>query len=405
MMMKTICKSSVAIALAALSACAPVANPRNIEPADSGGAYQAQYRDPVSVARNTVPDLLSPAMNAERCRPPREGALGKGSGYGALALSGERLSRGDLLDVRVAGDDTFTGRYEVSRDGTLRLPFLKPVQAQGRAVDAIESELADALVFDGFYSADVRVSVRVMDFAGVSVGVTGAVFEPRPVEIGIVPGDSVDDLRQEALGASTEGRDLANALRAAGGIRPDADLSAVELRRGGRSYVLDLRGVIEGRDRADVMMMTGDEIFVPSRGCFQDHLMVPSPISPPGVSLYLSNLTEPATGNALSAVGREVREVPYGTRFMQAVVDTNCVGGARATSAWRSAALFSRNPTNGISVVIERDIEAMLRRANRDDFDPYVLPGDAIACYDSTLTNVRDLAKFLGVVAVGIAVP
>ena len=39
------------------------------------------------------------------------------------------------------------------------------------------------------------------------------------------------------------------------------------------------------------------------------------------------------------------------------------VGGARATSAWRSAALISRNPLTGHSVVIERDIEDMLRAA------------------------------------------
>lgn len=128
--------------------------------------------------------------------------------------------------------------------------------------------------------------------------------------------------------------------------------------------------------------------------------MRPSPISPPGVSLYLSNLTQPASSNAQSAVGREVREVPWGTRYMQAVVDTNCVGGPRATSADRSAVLFSRNPVTGVSAVIERNIEDLLRRADRDDYDPYLLPGDSIACYDSTVTNLTEVAKVLGIVGV-----
>jgi hypothetical protein len=33
----------------------------------------------------------------------------------------------------------------------------------------------------------------------------------------------------------------------------------------------------------------------------------------------------------------------------------------------------------------------MVRTANRDDIDPYLMPGDAIACYDSAAMNVRDL--------------
>ncbi|WP_342665301.1 hypothetical protein [Roseicyclus elongatus] len=55
--------------------------------------------------------------------------------------------------------------------------------------------------------------------------------------------------------------------------------------------------------------------------------------------------------------------------------------------------------------MIERDIEGMLRRADRDDYDPYVLPGDAIACYDSRLTNLADLAGAAVTVAGAWALP
>lgn len=129
--------------------------------------------------------------------------------------------------------------------------------------------------------------------------------------------------------------------------------------------------------------------------------MVPSPVSPPGVSLFLSNLTQPATGNAPSANGAETRQVPYGTRFLQAAINANCVGGALATSGHRSAALLSRNPLTGVSVVVERRLEDMMTRADRDDYDPYLLPGDALACYDSTVTNIADVARVIGAVAGG----
>ena len=230
------------------------------------------------------------------------------------------------------------------------------------------------------------------------MGVSGAVFEPHSVEIGGVSGDQVDGRRQDALGASSEARNLSAALRAAGGVRPDADISAVEVRRGGTLYKLDMRGVFNGENVVDIMLLTGDEIRVPSRQCFQEDLMRPSPISPPGVSLFLSNLTQPATNNAASAIGQTVRQVPYGTRYLQAVVDSNCVGGSRSTSANRSSVLFSRNPMTDVSVVIQRDLEDLLRRADRDDFDPYLLPGDALACYDSAITNIAEIGRVIGVV-------
>ncbi|WP_289150055.1 polysaccharide biosynthesis/export family protein [uncultured Salipiger sp.] len=385
------------LGLGLVAGCGPAPNPQNIAPVESGGGYQAQYRDPP--ARGEEPAMLfSARLNAERCTPHGGGPDGgaKGSELVEYALRGERLSRNDLVDVRVSDDPTFTSNYVVSRDGMLKLPFLPPIAAQGRSTDEIEADLAAALVRAEFYDAAPRVSVRATDFASVSVAVSGAVFEPHAVEIGRQSGDDLDPARQLALGASTEARNLSAAIRAAGGVRPDADLSAVQLRRAGRSYTLDLRGVFEGRNAADVMLLTGDEITVPSRQCFQDNLMRPSPLSPPGVSLFLSNLTQPATGNAISAIGREVREMPWGTRFMQAVVDSNCVGGARATSAYRSAVLLTRDPVTGVSTVIERSIEDQLRRADRDDFDPYLLPGDAIACYDSSITNLSEVAGVLG---------
>ncbi|MCA0996943.1 polysaccharide biosynthesis/export family protein [Alloyangia pacifica] len=385
----------------AAAGCASYDRPDNLAPVAEGLDYQAQWRSP-EVSRSNAQYLRSPAINAQACRAPLGGGEGSGKfgGLAAAALRGERLTRGDLLDIRVEQDETFNGSYEVSRDGTIRLPFLDAIRAQGRTVDEIEAELDSALRAEQFYDDSPRISVRILDLAPVSVGVSGAVFEPHQVGIGGVSADQRDSVRITAMGASTEARNLSAALRAAGGVRPDADISAVELRRGGQLYKLDMRGVFEGSNVVDVMLITGDEIRVPSRQCFQEDLMRPSPISPPGVSLFLSNLTQPASGNAESAVGREVREVPWGTRYLQAVVDTNCVGGPRATSADRSAVLFSRNPVTGVSAVIERNIEDLLRRADRDDYDPYLLPGDAIACYDSTVTNITEVARLLGIIGV-----
>lgn len=393
---------AVLIATLALGNCAGFETPGNLEPVATGAGYQAQYRAP-DVTRNAANLLRSAQINASKCRPPRGGVAGKTDGLAAQALRGERLSRNDLVNIRVGDDETFNGDYVVSRDGTLKLPFLSPIRAQGRSTDAIEADIANQLVSLDFFADQPRVSVRVADYASVSIGVSGAVFEPRASEIGGVPGDQVDSRRQEALGAAGEGRNLSVALRSAGGVRPDADISAIEVRRNGTLYTLDMRGVFEGRNASDIMLLTGDEVTVPSRDCFQEELMRPSPISPPGISLFLSNLTQPAGGNAPAGIGRDVREVPYGTRYLQAVISANCVGGARASSGDRSAVLFSRNPVTGISVVVERSIEDLIRRADRDDYDPFLLPGDALACYDSTVTNVGEVGRVLGILGFTLA--
>ena len=396
-----------ALAIAALSGCTTSREASNLEPVAAGDGYQAQYRAFDSSDDGTY--LRAKTLNAERCAPAGGGGGGDGAKVSGAtrapaALSGDVLSRGDLVRVRLIDDVDFSGDYVISRDGTLRLPYLDPIPAQGRSTEAVAEDLRERLVGREFYAVPPELSVLVMDYAAARVAVSGAVFEPQAMDIGGVPGDQVDVLRQSALGASTEARNLSVALRGAGGVRPDADLSAVVIVRDGTSYTLDLRGMITGHDAMDVMLITGDEIRVPSRQCFQDDLMVPSPISPPGISLYLSNLTQPATANAQSAIGQTVREVPYGTRYMQAVVDSNCVGGARSTSAGRSAALFSRNPVTDVSVVMERSVEVMRTRADRDDYDPWLLPGDAIACYDSTVTNIAEVARVIGIFGAAVAI-
>ncbi|WP_138466180.1 polysaccharide biosynthesis/export family protein [Poseidonocella sp. HB161398] len=402
------------LALSLLAACSAPRGAQNIEHADAGAAYQAQYRQFEGVPKDSVPVLRAPALNARACRAPASAADGGAAAAGGktvhagvpAALAGEALSRGDLLDFRLPEEDTFTGEYVVSRDGFLKLPYLPPVPAQGRSTEAVRADIEAALIDGGFYQVPPVASLLLIDYAPIRVTVSGAVFEPQPLEIGGVPGDQVDSRRQAALGASTEARNLSVALRNAGGIRPDADLSSVRITRGGRTYAVDLGGITRGRAFDDVMLIAGDAVHVPSRGCFQDELMAPSPVSPPGISVYLSNVTVPATGNAASAIGQEVRQYPYGTRFMQAVVNTNCVGGSRATSADRYAALFSRNPVTDVSVVIDRPVEVMRTRADRDDYDPYLLPGDSIACYDSSVTNIRDVLQILGLAgAVAVLAP
>jgi hypothetical protein len=186
---------------------------------------------------------------------------------------------------------------------------------------------------------------------------------------------------------------LSAGLRAAGGIRPDAALDQVQLVRGDDQWTINYTGMIGGRGAPSVPLMAGDRIVVPSTGRFDPQLAVTSPITPPGIRVFLSNLTVPATGNAISAVGKDARRLPYGSRLLTAALSANCVGGIDATSASRHAVLVRTDPLNGREQTLERPIHDLLAAPDNDEGNPHLMPNDGVACYDSGVTNLRDIAR------------
>ncbi len=304
------------------------------------------------------------------------------------------LSPGDRVMVSVAEGEEFSGTFAVDVDGVLNLPFLPPLQAQGVKARTLEKTIAAALIEGGFFKPDwVLVSVRVRQWAPIHVRISGAVFQPGRLLINTRKAPEKALLETLNTGDYAPDRLLAGALRAAGGVRPDADLRNVLIERGEQRYRTDLSGIFSGEDVRDLALAAGDRVIVPSTGVFHGALMRPSQITPPGIRVFLSNLTVPALNNASAAVGKHATELPYGTRMLAAAVSANCLGGTQATNAERHAVLVSINPATRKTEVLERNLHDLMRRADDEQHNPYLLPGDAIACYDSGVSNVRDIAR------------
>ncbi|MDE2385088.1 MAG: polysaccharide biosynthesis/export family protein [Alphaproteobacteria bacterium] len=385
-----ICAALIPALLAGCSSHSPITN---LEPVAEGRSYQAEYRAQGS-AKDVRITPTSASADESRC-------LSQAPATSAPVpfLATEMLNTGDLLDVAIGTDVTLSGKYEVSSDGAVKIRDVAPVMAFGRSVDDVARDIAKALVKSKFYNVAPAISVRLADYGAARVFVSGAVFEAGDVGVGGSAATDKDTARVDAIGANTQGRRLSHALQNAGGVRPDADLSRIEVTRGARKMVIDARAAITGGRFNDMILLEGDQINVPSRNCFQSALVTPSVVSPPGAKVFMSNLTEPATNNASSAINKDTRELRYGTRMFQALVGMNCVGGSKMTNAGRTAILYSRNPESGKSIVIERNIEELVRNANRDDYDPFILPNDALACYDSGATDVVKVAQSFGIVA------
>ena len=305
------------------------------------------------------------------------------------------LSVGDMVEVQIEEGEGFNGRYVVNPDGTIKLPLISPTLAAGLTPKYVAEKLQIALIREQiFHASSAMVSVHILNLASVEVSVTGAVFQPGRILINRAHPNTLMKERTAAFGDFTVKRLLSEALRAASGIRPDAKLDQIILIRNGWQVQVDMSGILTGdKPVADYALIAGDQVVVPSTGCFQSHLVRPSQITPKGFRVFMSNLIDSATNNAGGAVSKYSTNLPYGTRLLQAAVSANCIGGKEWTNAPRKVLLASKHPITGETQVIQRSVEQLMRSANREDINPYLMPNDAVACYDSQVTNLRSVAN------------
>ena len=322
-----------------------------------------------------------------------------GAGAGRQALNKQltmRYSPGDRFNIFVPGAPEFSGDYVVNADGRVILPYTGEIVAVGMSNTELTTRIESGLVRAGLFASDnFKISVRPVQYAPINVTVAGAVFLPGRFVINNIAVADKGDKALSKFGDSPIERFVAAAMRAAGGVRPDADLANIVLLRKGVQHVLNWRGAMIGAPVDDVPLLEGDHIQVGLSPCFQSALVRPSQVTPPGIRLFLSNLTVPATSNANSGINRDAVSIPYGTRLLAGLVAANCVGGSRASNASRYGVLISRNPKTQDTEVIQRSVEELVLSPDRDTINPYLMPDDAIACYDSAVTDAREIGNSL----------
>ncbi len=316
--------------------------------------------------------------------------------FQAMYNASTPLSPGDMIELSLINGDGFAGNYIINQDGHIQLSYIPAIKASGLSTQELSEQIELALVRGGLFQPNsARTGVRVLQWAPIEVSVSGAVFQAGRVLINQKLPTQVIEQRVTAFGDYAPTRYLSEALRAASGIRPDARIDKVLLIRDSWQIEVDLSGVITGMQVNDIALVAGDQVIVPTTGCFQSRLVQPSQITPKGFRVFMSNLIETAKSNANAAIGGFSSNLPYGSRLLQAAVSANCVGGTSWTNAPRKIMLASNNPLTGKTEVVERSVEKLIRQADNDLINPYLMPNDAVACYDSDVTNLRDLGKSL----------
>jgi polysaccharide export outer membrane protein len=303
------------------------------------------------------------------------------------------LSPGDRIKVSIPEGDLFNGVYEVNLDGTLNLPYLDAIPVAGLNPGDIEQKVTQTLVDRKLFNPSfARTSVQVVEWAPIQVNVAGALFQPGRVLINERNPEARARLTQ-ASGDYPPDRFLTAALRFAGGVLPTADIQTVKLIRNGQTQTIDLTSIFQGDSFDDVPLMAGDRIVVEKAVKPNPELVRPSQITPANVRIFLSNLAQASNAPA----SKEATPFIYGARFSQAVISAGCAGG-NATNAHRRAVLVRTERGTGKTQVYDRPIEELLRKSNDDTANPFLMPDDGIACYDSKTTNVRGVAETLSTI-------
>src|SRR2546426_2158629 len=139
-------------------------------------------------------------------------ALGAGSTAWAAApapdATRQKIEKGDIVRVEVAGRQDLTGLYTVDSNGALLLPLIGSVNAAGRSISDLTSDLSRRY---SLIDRDIlRVGVALAEYRTGKIYVLGGGVRPGAYSLAGMP-------------------NVWDAMAEAGGATQDAILSAVEV--------------------------------------------------------------------------------------------------------------------------------------------------------------------------------
>jgi polysaccharide export outer membrane protein len=183
------------------------------------------------------------------------GLLGCGAGAGlrqppptpdvSQLQSSAALGAGDVVEVRVYQEKELSGLYRLGSDGTIRVPLVGELKAEGKSPNALATELTQRLK-DG-YIRDPQVTVLIKEFNSKKVVVVGNVRKPGTFRY-------EDDMT------------VVQAVSLAGGLTKLAEKNGLILTRqvegAEKKFVVPFENIGLGR-APNVTLQPGDIVFVP----------------------------------------------------------------------------------------------------------------------------------------------
>ena len=173
-----------------------------------------------------------------------------------------RIGPGDELSIHVfehpelniaTGDGRVVASFRVRTDGTFEYPFVGAVEAGGRTLDEVRTDLKARL---SKFIPDPQIDVRIAEFKSLKIVVGGAVRTPNTQFI------------------TTSPMTLLEAINSAGGLLPEADSEAIIVRRKGVNYVVNLDAFLTASvSQNNPILAGGDVVSIPTKRKLEAYLL------------------------------------------------------------------------------------------------------------------------------------
>ena len=169
---------------------------------------------------------------------------------------------GDILTIsmsRAGGQEAVDIR--VPPTGKISFSFLDNIPVVGRTTEEVSEEMSKLLEA---YVKRPRITIVVREYNSKKVFLLGEI-------------DRIAGLPQSGPGVyPLKGKStLLNTLISIGGHTPKADLSRVELTRGGKIYYINLYKILtQGGEGMDIILENGDRVIIPELPAFKEEKLI-----------------------------------------------------------------------------------------------------------------------------------
>ena len=177
------------------------------------------------------------------------------------AKSGYKISKGDVLNVRVLNEPECTVNSTVSSNGNIRLFYLGPTKVAGYTINELEQKLQKDYLEKGIFR-NASVIVQIASYKKNFVFLSGSFIRPGPF----------------ALPAEATAMNIVELINLAGGFSPIADKKKVVVTRdyygtdGGvtesKSFEVNVQAMISGNTKIKGQkwwVYPGDQLNVKER--------------------------------------------------------------------------------------------------------------------------------------------
>jgi len=194
----------------------------------------------------------------------------------AWAQSGYRIQPGDVLQMEVLEDPSLNRSLLVLPDGSVSLPLVGTVAANGKSVEAMRSAIAAALAPN--FAAAPTVFLSVGQLNPMTSAMTNAQAQAAAANIkpyGTISVYAVGEVTNQGRLDIETGTTLLQFLAESGGMTRFAATKRIQLRRADKKtgtetvYNFNYKAVQAGAKAPVIVLRDGDVIVVPERKLFE----------------------------------------------------------------------------------------------------------------------------------------